>query len=129
MEVVIDLPWIPPSLNQLRGEHWSRTARRRKDQKSDVRTLLLAEGFQPTAAVRAEAVAMTRSSTRKDEGNFRSELEKVVGDALVQGGWLPDDTPEHFRFGAVEFGVSERCVPGTKRRMPYTLLTLYYEPN
>ena len=30
---------------------------------------------------------------------------RALGDALVNGGWLPDDTPEHFRFGALVFEV------------------------
>lgn len=122
--VVIDLPWIPPSLNQIRGEHWRTTHDRRKDQKADVQNLLRVERFAAVRSLVATAVVFARSTQRKDEDNFRSELSKVVGDALVQGGWLPDDTPEHFRFGAVAFERSDRYAPGTRRRLPYTILTL-----
>ena len=40
---------------------------------------------------------------RRDSGNYRVMLEKALGDALVEGGWLPDDTPEHYEFGGVTF--------------------------
>jgi len=50
----------------------------------------------------------------RDEGNFRTPLEKALGDALQNGGWLVNDTPEFFRFGQVTFtlkpGVSETKV-------------------
>lgn len=39
----------------------------------------------------------------RDEGNYRSLLEKSAGDALTAGGWIPDDTPEGFRFQKITF--------------------------
>jgi hypothetical protein len=52
--------------------------------------------------VNASARLYFRQRRRRDEGNFRVILEKALGDALTGGGWLEDDTPEHYRFGAVE---------------------------
>ncbi|HEX4305299.1 MAG TPA: hypothetical protein VHZ54_04630 [Solirubrobacterales bacterium] len=46
-------------------------------------------------------------------------LEKALGDALVEGGWLADDTPDHYRFGAVDFA---------KAAVAATALTLRCEP-
>jgi hypothetical protein len=42
---------------------------------------------------------------KRDEGNFRIILEKAMGDALVNGGWLPDDNPEHYVFQHVTIEV------------------------
>lgn len=53
------------------------------------------------ATVHASASLRFAVRRRRDEGNYRTPLEKALGDALVNGGWLPDDTPEHFRFGGV----------------------------
>jgi hypothetical protein len=30
-------------------------------------------------------------------------VEKALGDALTNGGWLADDTAEQYTFGAIEF--------------------------
>jgi hypothetical protein len=45
---------------------------------------------------------------RRDQGNHRFIVEKALGDALVAGGWLPDDTWNHFEFG----GLAMRVEPG-----------------
>jgi len=55
---------------------------------------------------------------RRDEGNFKSPLEKALGDALVNGQWLPDDTPRWWEFQGLRF--SEERGPNT------TILTLDY---
>jgi hypothetical protein len=53
-------------------------------------------------SVTATATLHFKQRRRRDEGNFRTIIEKSLGDALVNGGWLSDDTPEHYRFGAVD---------------------------
>jgi hypothetical protein len=43
--------------------------------------------------------------TKRDEGNVRWMVEKALGDALVQGGWLEDDCiypVRRYSFGGVE---------------------------
>lgn len=55
--------------------------------------------------VEASAVLTFTRRGRRDVVNFRTLLEKCLGDALVNGGWLDDDTPNEFSFGAVEFEV------------------------
>lgn len=54
---------------------------------------------------RIEAFAELRFAHRRsrDVVNYRTLLEKSLGDALVNGNWLSDDTPEHFRFIEVVF--------------------------
>lgn len=63
----------------------------------------------PRRLSRATATARLRfpSNRKRDEGNFRFILEKALGDTLVGGGWLPEDTPDHYSFGEVTFD-SER---------------------
>jgi hypothetical protein len=100
--------WIsdtPPSLNVIagRGSRFAFAKAKRRWQ-TDLGLLLMAEAL-PRGLDRVEASAVLSFPTRRrrDEGNFRALLEKALGDALVEGGWLPDDTPDRFRFGAVTF--------------------------
>lgn len=56
----------------------------------------------------------------RDQGNFRWFLEKCLGDALVKGGWLQDDSywPQmHYEFGGLQMCVE----PGTA----YTQIMLF----
>jgi len=52
--------------------------------------------------VDVNATLRFKQRRRRDEGNFRVILEKACGDALVEGGWLPDDTAGLYRFGRVQ---------------------------
>jgi hypothetical protein len=44
-------------------------------------------------------VSFGDSRKGRDQGNHRVLVEKALGDALVTGGWLPDDTWDHYEFG------------------------------
>jgi hypothetical protein len=95
----------PPSLNAIatRGNHWAVTNAKKKWQ-GIFEQLLMAYAL-PRGLDRVEALAFLRypQKRRRDEGNMRWLLDKALGDALVNGGWLDDDTPEHFVFGRVFF--------------------------
>lgn len=103
----------PASVNVTRGEHW--TVTRRRKQRATVELVNMLLGAQvprpiPGDRVHATAVAYYPVNRRRDEGNLRAPLEKALGDALApaRGGmfrWLSDDTPEHFTFGALTFGI------------------------
>lgn len=47
----------------------------------------------------------------RDQGNHRFMLEKALGDALQQGGYLPDDTWSFYEFG----GLAQRYEHGVSR--------------
>ena len=40
---------------------------------------------------------------KRDQGNFRWMIEKALGDTLVGGGWLPDDTWDRYEFGGLTY--------------------------
>jgi len=96
---------VPPSLNRLgtRGSRW--TVTRQKTRWQDIfEQLLMASGLlRDQEQIRATAQIRLPVRRRRDEGNYRWLLEKALGDALVNGRWLPDDTPEYFTFGEVTF--------------------------
>lgn len=115
----LSLPDVPPSLNAVgsRGKsHWAFSNAKKKWE--GMCFIALLEMKVPKGLERIEASAMLRfkSKRKRDEGNFRVLLEKALGDILVTGGWLEDDTPECYSFGTVEFD-PERGDPLTLIRL------------
>ncbi len=100
----LTIPGVPPSLNQIGyRSHWS-AGRREKQKWEQFLAIALMEQRVPRGlgSVVASAELRFTQRRRRDEGNFRALLEKALGDTLVKGRWLPDDTPDHYRFGALE---------------------------
>lgn len=95
----------PPSFNEVghTGNRWAWT-KAEKQWRTTFETLLMSTGF-PRNWDKITATVRLRFPTkrRRDEVNYRTLLEKALGDALVNGRWIPDDTPEHFLFVHVHF--------------------------
>jgi len=110
----VALGYLPTSFNVTSHAHWTRVRRAKQELQRDLELVLLAAPGLPRPIpgghVEASATLLVPDRRRRDEGNYRTPLEKALGDALVNGGWLPDDTPEHYRFGEVVFEV----VPGVR---------------
>lgn len=102
----LSLPDVPASLNRVgsRGRsHWAWTNEKKKWE--GLIGIGLMQAKVPRGLMRVEATAILRFPTkrRRDEGNFRTMLEKALGDILVSGGWLPDDDPDCFSFRELSF--------------------------
>lgn len=112
MIVELELPGLPKSLNRVgsRGSHFA--FHREKKAWEGMIVIALLEEKVPKNVDRVEAGATLYPPTahRRDEGNYRTMLEKCLGDAL-QLGWLPDDDPGHFQFKELTFG-EKRPKPG-----------------
>lgn len=54
---------------------------------------------KPLGYVEVEGQMGFPDRTRRDQGNFRILVEKALGDALVEGGWLEDDSWDFYEFG------------------------------
>jgi hypothetical protein len=119
-QATLSIPGTPPSLNAIGyRSHWA-VGRKAKQEWEGWLSIALMEQKVPRGlrSVTAKATIRFKQRRRRDEGNFRALLEKALGDVL-QNGWIPDDTPEHYRFGAVElFAPVER---------PETIVVLDYE--
>jgi hypothetical protein len=107
MNFRLELAETPPSLNRfgsVGGGTYYLYTRLKKEWQQTLGVALMAAGV-PRGMGKVTATATMRFSTRRkrDEGNFRFMLEKVLGDTLVNGGWLEDDTEGAFTFGAVTF--------------------------
>ncbi len=119
--VSLAIPGVPPSLNQIGlHSHWAVGRKAKQDWQQWFSIALMEQGVpRGLASVTAQATIRFKQRRRRDEGNFRALIEKSLGDALVQGGWLEDDTPDLYRFGRVElFAPVDR---------PETIVVLDYE--
>ena len=108
MPMRLELPGVtPPSLNRV-GSRGAQQAwhRHKKWWQEQIGMALLVE-VRPrrelTTPVLVDAVLWFRTRCNRDEGNFRSLLEKSTGDALVEGGWIPDDSAVYFQFRHITF--------------------------
>lgn len=99
----LELPGTPPSFNAVGlHSHWTKGRKAKQEWQQMIEVMLMKERVpRGMASVTASAEMFFKERRRRDEGNFRTILEKATGDAL-QNGWIPDDTPEFFRFGAVD---------------------------
>ena len=110
---------MPPSLNAEKGQHWSRFHRTKQRWQGILAGLLLVGGVpRECDRVYAEASLRFPQHRRRDEGNFRWMLEKALGDALVAGRWLDDDTGGKFSTGPVTFE-AERGPVRTRLKLTY----------
>ena len=69
----------------------------------DALTLALEASGLPRGLGRVlvEGVMCFPDRKRRDQGNHRFVVEKALGDALVDGGWLPDDSWAFYEFGGL----------------------------
>lgn len=118
---VLRIPETPTSLNKVgqRGSWRVVHAEKKRLQTIIERYLMMARLPRPLPhflRVECEMVFPTRH--RRDVGNFKGPLEKALGDALVNGGWMLDDTDRWWEFK--EFRFAEHVGYNT------TILTLDY---
>lgn len=101
----------PPSMNVLgSGNQFVYQAHKKAWQLALIEQLEAVELPRPLSRVVAEGEVTFPDRRKRDQGNHRFFLEKALGDALTEGGWLEDDDWERFEFGglaaAYEKGVS-----------------------
>jgi hypothetical protein len=95
----------PPSLNAFSAA--SESGRNRyiylgwkKNWSAALDELLADAGLaKPLAHVHVDGLMCFPDRRERDQGNFRVLLEKALGDVLVDGGWLPDDSWSYYEFG------------------------------
>jgi hypothetical protein len=107
---------VPPSFNKSGGRgHW-RSFHGYKRKWQMIFEVKMMGALPRKRYKRVVATAHLRFQTKRtrDEGNYRTILEKSLGDALVNGGWLQDDDTERFVFQHVvidkETGTSQTTI-------------------
>jgi len=103
--LTFSMPFLPPSLNIYRNEHWRRQRQEEKTWKDFIAVKWAELGRPKLEAVRITMTFSFPDRKTRDLDNYLATGGKLVGDA-VKGRFIPDDSPEHltawsFRF---EFG-------------------------
>ena len=95
----------PRSYNGSRYQHWTTTRREHQTLSKHIMLALIEAQVPRKPVPRIEATAVLRFPTRRrrDTGNFRTPLEKALGDCLQEFGTLADDTPDQYEFGWLRF--------------------------
>lgn len=119
-QATLEVPETPPSFNAIGyRSHWAVGRRHKQQWQRWLSTaLMVAQVPRGLSTVTATAELRFKQRRRRDEGNFRVILEKALGDALVEGGWLADDTAEYYRFGGLELS-APHSEPLTIVRLDY----------
>lgn len=99
----LSVPGTPPSFNSVGyRSHWAVGQRHKKQWQQWLSIALMEQGVpRGLDSVSVTATLRFKQRRRRDEGNFRVILEKALGDALVEGGWLSDDTADRYHFGGL----------------------------
>ncbi len=103
--LTFSMPFLPPSLNLYRNEHWRKQREEEKTWKDFIAVKWAELGRPKLEAVRITMVFSFPNRKTRDLDNYLATGSKLMGDA-VKGRFIPDDSPEHltawsFRF---EFG-------------------------
>ena len=103
--LTFSMPFLPPSLNLCRNDHWRRQREDEKTWKDFIAVKWAELGKPKLAAVRITVIFSFHDRKTRNLDNYFATGGKLVGDA-VKGRFIPDDSPEHltawcFRF---EFG-------------------------
>lgn len=104
------IPACPPSLNRVGGQgHWRRWYEAKKRWQALLLGQLIAIDLpKDLGAVTASAQLRYPNRRRRDSDNHSALIAKSLGDALQQGGYLEDDTPQHYQFEPVCFAHGPR---------------------
>ena len=108
-QMTFSLPFLPPSLNVYRNDHWRKQRGEEKTWKDYIAVKWAEMGRPKLKTVRIAMVFSFPDRRTRDLDNYLATGSKLVGDA-VKGLFIPDDSPEHltawsFRF---EFGKEAR---------------------
>ncbi len=104
-QMTFSLPFLPPSLNVYRNDHWRKQRGEEKTWKDYIAVKWAEMGRPKLKTARIGMVFSFPDRRTRDLDNYLATGSKLVGDA-VKGLFIPDDSPEHltawsFRF---EFG-------------------------
>lgn len=112
--VALDIPLVPPSLNAFgSGNRWKFITEKRTWQKLLIGALTEAELPTGLDRVVVEGEVTFPDRRKRDQGNYRFMIEKALGDALTEGGWLTDDDWTRYSFGGLG-AVYEKGVKRTR---------------
>lgn len=113
---------IPPSANDsLYRTHHHKAQRIKKQWQGTFGFLVMSAGL-PRGLTKVTATAELKfrdPRRRRDADNYYLPISKPLGDALVAGGWIPDDTPQHYAFERVRISDQKAPTKGLVLHLEY----------
>jgi len=100
--LTFSMPFLPPSLNVYRNEHWRKQREEEKTWKDFIAVKWAELGRPKLEAVRITVVFSFPDKKTRDLDNYLATGSKLVGDA-VKGRFIPDDSPEHLKAWSFRF--------------------------
>lgn len=102
---------IPPSANaSIYRTHHHQSQRIKKEWQGTFGYLLMAAKLpRGLEKVKVTVELKFRVRRTRDADNFYLSISKPLGDALKAGGWIPDDSPDHYEMERVR--ISDQKVP------------------
>lgn len=85
--------WTKPPISDNSRLHWTATHRIKQDVRREVARLVAVAGIPPLGRCEVNVEYTPRDNRRRDTDNLGT-FRKVVADAVVDAGVVPDDTPE-----------------------------------
>jgi len=106
--LTFSLPFLPPSLNVYRNEHWRKQRGEEKTWKDYIAVKWAELGRPKLQAVRIAMIFSFPDQRTRDLDNYLATGSKLVGDA-VKGLFIPDDSPEHLTAWSFRFEIGEEA--------------------
>jgi len=100
--MTFSLPFLPPSLNAYRNDHWRKQRGEEKTWRDHIAVKWAELGRPKLKAVRIGMVFTFPDRRTRDLDNFLATGSKLVGDA-VKGLLIPDDSPDHLTAWSFQF--------------------------
>ena len=100
--LTFSLPFLPPSLNVYRNDHWRKQRGEEKTWKDYIAVKWAELGRPKLKAVRIGMVFSFPDRRTRDLDNYLATGSKLVGDA-VKGLFIPDDSPDHLTAWSFQF--------------------------
>jgi len=107
-KMTFSLPFLPPSLNVYRNDHWRKQRGEEKTWKDYIAVKWAEMGRPKLKTVRTAMVFSFPNRRTRDLDNYLATGSKLVGDA-VKGRFIPDDSPEHLTAWSFRFDFGEEA--------------------
>ena len=106
--LTFSIPFLPPSLNVYRSDHWAQQRKEAKTWKDYIAVEWAKLGRPRAQAIRIAMIFSFPDRRTRDMYNYLATGSKLVGDA-VKGLFIPDDSPKYLQAWSFRFEFSDKA--------------------
>ncbi len=108
MPLTFSIPFLPPSLNVYRSDHWAKQRKEAKTWKDYIALEWAKSGKPKMKAIRIAMLFSFPDRRIRDMDNYLATGSKLVGDA-VKGLFIPDDSPKYLQAWSFHFEFADKA--------------------